>query len=52
MENGWQQMPPAVPRFYWMNRDDLPMSVAARPTASIAAVGTIVPMTTVVSTAV
>jgi hypothetical protein len=51
MENGWQQKPPAVPLLYRMNGDDeLPMSVAAGPTASIA-VGAIVSMTTRVSTA-
>jgi hypothetical protein len=49
--NGWQQMPPAVPLLYWMNGDDLlPMSVAAGSAASIA-VGAIVLMTTMVSTA-
>ena len=51
MENGWQQMPPAVPLLCWMNRDELPMSVAAGSTSSIA-VRAIAPMTTVVSTAV
>jgi len=50
MKNGWQQMLPAAPLLYWMNRDDLPMSVAARSAAS-AAVGAIASMTAMVSTA-